>query len=82
MAYSLNRHDVATWLRRNGFVERHGSSGHVYFTHATSGVKIVLLGHGPNDLPKHVAGNIVRQLAEAGFDKKKVREELRIGSTS
>ncbi len=78
MADQLNRHRVASWLLRNGFVEqRNVGSGHRYFTHADSGVKVVVPGHGPSDLTKKVAGNVVRAISLAGFDKAVVRQELR-----
>lgn len=72
----LNRHDVAAWLLRNGFEEQNTGSGHVYFRHAKSGVKIVLPGHGPNDLSRKVAGNVIRSIVSAGFDRAEVRLQL------
>lgn len=78
MSHTLNRHDVAAWLKRNGFEEttRIGQgSGHRYFTHS-SGVKIALPGHGRADLTKKVAGHVVQQLAKLGFCKATVRREL------
>lgn len=78
MADQLNRHKVAAWLQRNGFVEQKKvGCGHRYFTHPASGVKVVVPGHGPSDLTKKVAGNVVRAIVEAGFDKAAVRQELR-----
>lgn len=79
MSHTLKRHDVVAWLKRNGFVEtpRLGQgSGHRYFTHSLTGVKIAVPGHGPSDLTKKVAGHIVQQLAKIGFTKSTVRREL------
>ncbi len=83
MSYQINRHDVATWLVRNGFAEKSSArgSGHLFFEHA-SGVKVVIPGHGPTDLSKKVAGDVVRAIMRAGFDKKRIREELRLGSAA
>ncbi len=78
MANQLKRTDVAAWLRRQGFVERSSTgTGHWFYTHPATGVKIVLPGHGPLDLTKKVAGHIMRALESVGYDKERVRLELR-----
>ncbi len=82
MSYQINRHDVAAWLVRNGFVEKGKGTGHRLFEHAASGVKVCIPGHGRAELSKQVAGDVVRTIVRAGFDKKSVREELRLGSTT
>lgn len=51
-------------------------SGHVYFTHPATGIKIAIPGHGPNDLTKRVAGHILQQLERLGYAKASVRQEL------
>lgn len=45
-------------------------------------MKVVIPWHGPTDLSKKVAGDVVRAIVRAGFDKKRIREELRLGSTA
>lgn len=73
----LTRRNVAAWLLRNGFYEQpNAGTGHRYFTHPPSGVKIALPGHGPTDLTKKIASNILRSLEKAGFDRDCVRREL------
>ena len=76
MAAQINRYDVAAWLVRNGWDEvNKAGTGHRLFRHS-SGVKLVLPGHGSAHLTRKIAGNIVRTIVEAGFDKALVRAEL------
>jgi predicted RNA binding protein YcfA (HicA-like mRNA interferase family) len=71
---NVQRHDVARWLQRNGFVADHGRTGHVQYR--GHGVVVTLQGHGPQDLTKKHWAMIRRTLAAAGFDPNQVEREL------
>ncbi len=49
----------------------------MYFTHTPSGIKVVLPGHGRQQLTPMVASNVLRAIVSAGYDKEQVRAELR-----
>ena len=64
------------WLLAHGFREAPGTqTSHRQFE--GHGIKIVLPGHGPQDLTKKHVGLIVRQLVAAGFDRTQVRHDLK-----
>jgi hypothetical protein len=67
---------METWLRDNGFRRlKGGMSGHVLYERR--GVKIGVPGHGPQDLTKKHVALIIRALVGAGFDRERVRRDLR-----
>lgn len=73
----IDRHDLVTWLRRNGFREvKNLGTGHWQFVHEGTNVKIVLPGHGMKELHRATMSNILRDLERAGFARKQLREEL------
>ena len=75
MAAQVTRGEMAAWLLRNGFRRLPGSAtSHIQYERA--GVKIMLPGHGPNDLTKKHVGQILRALARLGLDPREVRRQL------
>lgn len=73
----LTRRSVTAWLLSNGFRSRVGKSGHLYYEHPASGVKIVMPGHGRPTLSKRIASQVLRTLGRIGFDRARVRAEMR-----
>ena len=76
MAAEVTRRDMERWLLAHGFRELPGKkTSHRQFE--GHGVKIALVGHGPQDLSKKHDALIVRQLVEAGFDRAQVLRDLK-----
>jgi predicted RNA binding protein YcfA (HicA-like mRNA interferase family) len=77
VAGQVTRRQMETWLLDNGFRRlKGGMSGHVQYE--GRGIKITLPGHGPQDLTKKHVALILRSLEGAGFDRERVRRELRV----
>jgi predicted RNA binding protein YcfA (HicA-like mRNA interferase family) len=75
MANQVSRRAMERWLQDHGFTRAPGKkTSHVFFVR--EGVKVTLPGHGPQDLTKKHVALILRQLAVAGFDKERIRQEL------
>ena len=77
MASQVDKRTMIRWLLAHGFAEARGRrSSHRKFVHAGTGIAIVLLGHGPQDITQKHVGMIMRELERAGFDRVTVRREL------
>jgi predicted RNA binding protein YcfA (HicA-like mRNA interferase family) len=75
MAGQVTRRQLEAWLLDNGFRRLKGKmSGHLQFER--DGLKITVPGHGAQDLTKKHVGLIIRALANAGFDRERLRREL------
>lgn len=82
MAHQVERDDLVAWLLRHGFErtrQQGQGSGHWYFTHTQSGVKVALPGHGRSDLSKRVVGHVLQALEGLGHDKASVRRQVSEG---
>lgn len=76
MAHQLDKNDVIRWLLANGFKEVTGkSTGHRFFER--DGIKLTLLGHGRNDIPKQHVAQILRALEKLGYRRSDVRKQLK-----
>jgi predicted RNA binding protein YcfA (HicA-like mRNA interferase family) len=72
----IKRRVVVRWLLRNGFERADAAAtGHIHYVNST-GVKVTLRGHGPEDLDGQAQGWLVRQLMKAGFNKDVIKREL------
>lgn len=72
--------DIVRWLERRGF-ERHDktASGHLYYTHTPTGVKLTLINPGRagrKEVGKRDFADMLRALERCGYERKKVRQEL------
>ena len=73
----FDRWRMMDWLEREGFERVPSRTGHAQFKHPVSGVKIAVTAHGRGELSKNEECGILRTPERCGYDRAKVREEVR-----